>query len=158
MLPYTQAELKEVFRYAPTTGRLRWRVSPAQGVAAGSTAGSLHPQGYIMVQFRGRIYAAHRVIWKLIYGTDPNTVDHKNGVRHDNRLRNLRNVTRTKNLQLRRKTRTDSQTGVLGVTYRKDCRKYQARIQRNGRMRSLGLFPDIAAAEAAYVFAKRKEV
>lgn len=111
-----------------------------------------------MVHIQGRSYAAHRLIWKLVYDVEPDVVDHKNGVRHDNRLRNLRSVTRTKNLQLHRKTRTDSQTGVLGVTFRKDCGKYQARIQRNGRMRSLGVFPDVAAAEAAYVFAKRKEV
>lgn len=140
--------------YNAETGILVWRVDVAQRVKAGMAAGSVHPQGYAMVQVQKKIYAAHRLIWKMIYGYEPTVVDHINGDKADNRLSNLRNVTHGLNLQMHRKTRSDSTTGFLGVTYRADCNKYQAKLRRNGITQHLGTFTTPEAAHAAYCAAK----
>jgi len=154
MIALTQAELKAVFTYNKRTGVLRWRIQPAQGVPRGSVAGSLHPQGYVMVQVNGKIYAAHRLIWVLLHGVEPDVINHVNGTRWDNRASNLENVTRTENLQLHRKARSDSTTGLLGVTYRADCNKYQSKIRRNGVTVHLGTFNSPEEAHAKYCAAK----
>lgn len=154
MIPFTSAELAAMFYYNKRTGLLRWRTRPSQAVVAGDVAGSLHPQGYVMVQVRGKIYAAHRLVWKLVHGVEPDTVDHVNGSKADNRITNLRSVSHAENLQRKRKTRSDSTTGLLGVSYRADCNKYQAKLRRNGITEHLGTFATPEAAHAAYVLAK----
>jgi hypothetical protein len=154
VIPFSAQELHAFLRYDRKTGALYWRVQPARCVAKGSPAGHLHPSGYVMVQIQGKIHGAHRLVWKMHYGEDPDTIDHKDGVRHNNKIANLRSVTRTKNLQLHRKTRRDSSTGLLGVSYRRDCGKYQARLQVDGVSRSLGTYATPEAAHAAYVAAK----
>lgn len=107
-----------------------------------------------MVQVQKKIYAAHRLIWKMTHGYEPTVIDHINGNKADNRLSNLRNVTHGLNLQMHRKTRSDSTTGFLGVTYRADCNKYQAKLRRNGVTQHLGTFTTPEAAHAAYCAAK----
>lgn len=154
MIAHTQEELLNLLAYDRKTGILVWRTSAARRVKTGAVAGSLHPQGYVMVQVQKKIYAAHRLIWKMFYGDEPDVVDHINGNRADNRLANLRNVTRSENLQLYRKTRNDSTTGLLGVTYRADCNKYQAKLRRNGKTQHLGTFTTPEEAHRAYCVAK----
>lgn len=156
MIPFTQESLQQFFIYEPKTGSMFWRVQPSQRVAAGTLAGSVHPQGYTMVQLRGRIYAAHRLVWKLVYGVEPaGVVDHINGCRSDNTLGNLRVLTRTGNLQAHRRPRSDNKTGVLGVCMRAPG-KYQARIQRNGVSKVLGQFNTAEEAHARYLKEKTK--
>lgn len=156
MTAVTQTLLHTLLRYNKKTGVLTWRTSPARCVPAGKEAGTIHPQGYRMLFIKGRGYGAHRLIWLLVHGALPQVVDHKNGKRDDNRLCNLRSVTGPENLQAFRKTRKDSTTGYLGVTYRKDCNKYQAKLQRNGVTQHLGTFNTPEKAHAAYKSAKNK--
>ena len=85
MIPFTRKELNRMLVYERDSGKLYWGIQPAQAVRVGADAGSLHPQGYIMVQVQRKIYAAHRLIWKMVYGVEPDTVDHINGDKSDNR-------------------------------------------------------------------------
>jgi hypothetical protein len=91
-------------------------------------------------------YCAHRVIWKLVYGNDPDNIDHLNGVTSDNRLCNLRSVTVSINGR-NRALRQDSVSGIAGVTCDRRTGKWRARIGIEGQMHSLGTFltPDMAA-------------
>lgn len=155
--PHTREFLLALLAYDPHTGLLVWRIKPSAATKAGSVAGTLHPQGYIMVHVKHTNYAAHRLAWLFTYGEWPDYTDHINGVRSDNRITNLRSVTNTENLQAHRKARTDSVAKLLGVCYRKDTGKWQARIQRNGKQKSLGLFASPEAAHAAYAAEKKGE-
>lgn len=49
---------------------------------------------YISLRIKGVVYSVHRLLWKLHTGADPRgVIDHINGIRDDNRICNLRDVT-----------------------------------------------------------------
>jgi len=57
-------------------------------------------------------------------------------------------------VKLKLKPHRDSRSGVLGVSWRRDCRRWQARICVNHRQRHLGYFQVITDAAAAYMAAR----
>jgi hypothetical protein len=75
-------------------------------------------------------------------------LDHINHTRIDNRWANLREVTNLENgrNQGRRITNT---SGITGVYWSKQNKKWMAYINVNGRMCSLGFFPNIQDAANA---------
>ena len=91
----SQEELVFRFDYDPETGDLRWRNSTnPRRVPDGSLIVNESLDGYRRVQIHGRIIHQQIIIWKIMTGTDPcQEVDHKNGVRNDNRWDNLRLAT-----------------------------------------------------------------
>jgi hypothetical protein len=52
------------------------------------------------------------------------------------------------------KPHRDSRSGVRGVSWRRDCRRWRARLYREGRQRHLGYFDLITDAAAAYTAAR----
>ena len=89
----------------------------------------------------------------MLAGSKQNLFDcitkrHINHIRDDNRLSNLRFVTKSDNN--RNKSRSSNNTsGVTGVRYRKDKRKYVAQIKVDGLIIQLGSF--VTLEEAAKV-------
>lgn len=60
-------------------------------IAAGSSG---HRQLLVNRQY----YMVHRLVWKLVMGDDPvGVIDHVNGIRDDNRITNLRDVSPLEN-------------------------------------------------------------
>ena len=144
---------KEHFDYDPETGILIWRVKPGQRAKIGDVAGKINNRGYRQVGFRGKLYQAHRVIWLIVTGKWPvNDIDHKNGVRDDNRIINLREATRSENNQ-NMKSRTN--TGVTGVSLHKKG-YYIAQLHINGKHVLHKHFKNLEDAIAAVTEAKRK--
>lgn len=153
----TQAELKAVLRYDPDTGIFTWIGRPR--VMAGKVAGNVSVQtGYLRIGLGGRpnkIYQAHRLAWLYMTGAWPiDDIDHKNGKRADNRFCNLREVTRSTNLENLRFAKCTSTTGLLGVSTCRD--KFQARIKVKGEVHYLGSFSTPQEAHEVYVEAKRR--
>jgi hypothetical protein len=153
--------LRECLVYCRDTGVLRWRVRPDHHFASeraalafsmfvgrraftaigwdGYRVGSLTFQG-CNVQLR-----AHRVAWALHYGRWPDCeIDHINRVRSDNRLKNLREASRTENAR-NRETAAGLPCGVYIAG-----NKYVARIRVDGKRQHLGRFATPAEAGAAY--------
>lgn len=145
----TQDRLKELLRYNPETGAFTWLVCPGRRVRAGDIAGSTN-NGYRVIQVRGRSYKAHRLAWLYVHGVwPPAEVDHRHGVRSDNRISGLRLATRQENGRNLKRLRSNT-TGFTGVHWRKDRQCWQARIGVGGRYLSLGYFDSPEAASAAY--------
>lgn len=79
--------------------------------------GSYDKDGYLILKIKGKQYKAHRVVYALHNGHFPNgELDHKNRVRDDNRIENLRLATRRQN-SLNTNRKPNERTGVVGVHY-----------------------------------------
>jgi hypothetical protein len=76
-------------------------------------------------------------------------VDHINGDTLDNRIRNLRICSCAENLRNRGITKNNS-SGFKGMSWHKECRRWQARIKYLGRDLHIGLFDDLFEAARAY--------
>ena len=160
--------LNEVFRYDCASGVLywrergpewfkneayarRWNARCAGKPALNSANSTGHKGGYFCdVQF-----SAHRVIWKMHYGTEPKEIDHINGDPSDNRIVNLRAVSHGVNLR-NQKRRSTNTSGHMGVRRSRNGQRWQARIKAAGVERYLGTFEKFEDAIAARKQAERK--
>ncbi len=81
----------------------------------------------------------HRLAWLYMYGEWPvGDIDHINGIRDDNRLINLRSVSRQENLRNRRTGRNNT-SGVMGVNWDKSLGKWRSSIGIGGKTKHLGV-------------------
>lgn len=151
----TAETLREHLSYDPGTGVFTRRKSNTNAVKAGTVAGSLARNGYVTIMVNGHMYKAHRLAWLYVYGVWPaHHIDHINGVKHDNRIANLRDVPMSINAQnLRAAKRANP---YLGVSYHKAHNNWRATIKINGRYKHLGSFDTPEDARDAYLEAKRK--
>lgn len=149
-MPHITAEkLREVLHYDPETGVFTWRVNISLKVKAGDIAGSGHCGGYIEIGIFDRSYLAHRLAWLYVHGELPRKVDHDDGNKQNNRIRNLRKCTSAQNMANRRVSRS-SKSGLKGVSWSKSNRKWVAFIGFEGKKRYLGGFDTPEIAYEAY--------
>lgn len=150
----TQARLRELFNYDPKTGVFTRKVRTSNSVQVGDVAGT-PSNGYTLIRVNSKFYRAHRLAWLYTFGVWPTGhIDHKNGVGSDNRLANLRDGTRSANLQNQRSAHTNNGSGYLGVT--PSGNNWIARIRAQKVMRYLGTFPTAIRAHEEYLRAKRR--
>ena len=149
----TPERLRELLHYDPDTGIFTWRVARGR-CSVGAIAG-IEYKSSIDIRVDGRLYRAHRLAWLYMTGEWPVfEIDHRDRNPHNNRLRNLRDATRTINAQNIGGPKSNNTIGVLGV--RKCHGKFQARIAVNGKPIHLGCFDTEAEASASYLAARRK--
>lgn len=141
-------DLKDILDYIPETGVFTWKISK-QNIKIGEVAGSKNNRGYISIKINGKRYKSHRLAWLYIYGEFPkNEIDHINGIRDDNRIENLREVTHRQNQQNQKIHR---QGHLVGVSYSKPHKKWKSQIAINGRRKFLGLFETKEQAHEVYM-------
>lgn len=145
--------LRQLLRYDPRTGLLFWkeRKSCPQFSAryAGKEALTSVRHGYRYGEIFNKPVSAHRVAFTIYYGKHPNgEIDHINGDRSDNRISNLRDVTRTINARNMKKS-VANKSGVTGVSFYKASAKWQSRIMANGKYLHLGYFDNFEDAVSA---------
>jgi hypothetical protein len=149
----TQARLHELISYDPETGIMRWRVNKG-AVKAGQVAGNPN-RGYLQLMVDGHPTFVHRFIWFYVYGKWPDgNIDHIDGNRSNNRLRNLRDVTQSMNIQNEIKPRSNNKSGFLGVKANRGL--WKAEISVNGKTKFLGRFKTPEEAHHVYIEAKRQ--
>lgn len=143
-------------RYDPVTGLLYWTIFKPN-VKKDSVAGNFcNTHKYIKIMVNKKNYYAHRVCWYLHYGSFPTKqIDHINGVRHDNRICNLREATDGENKQNLPK-RNDNTSGYTGVCWSKRDKKFEVRIYVNNKKIHLGYFDNAELAHQTYVEAKKQ--
>lgn len=151
----TQKILKEKFDYDSATGNLIRIQNSNHRKDCGQIAGTIHHQGYRTIKINYKLYLAHRLVWMYHYGVFPTMMlDHINGIRADNRIENLREVTPEQNNHNQICAHKNNQSGKLGVRATKFG--YEAWIKVKGKHHYLGGFSNPEDAHAAYINAKRK--
>ena len=151
--PFTQELVSEYISYDHVTGaftRLKTSGTKRPGDKVGVENGR-----YLQISICGKKIRGHQLAWFLIYGYFPKTIDHINGNGLDNRLCNLREVTRQQNNQNHRKPPKHNTSGFLGVSYFKAGNKFSAHINLDGKKKHLGYFDDPEKAHQAYLTVKR---
>ena len=145
----TPEELHRIFHYNPETGDLSWRVG-CRKITAGTTITCVRPDGYRVVGVGYTTYRAHRIIWAMQTGAWPTeTIDHKNGVRSDNRWENLREATKSQN-NVNKIASKKSKTGVRGVTVCNKTGHFYSRINFEKKSYYLGYYRTLEEAKSAY--------
>ena len=115
--------LRERYTYNPEAGVIRHK--GRDRVVKGFNARN----GYLLIKigpYKDRIWVLlHRAAWALFYGRWPTNIDHLNGIKTDNRICNLREVSRKENNLNRVWTwMPNTTTGLPGVYYDKNRNDY----------------------------------
>lgn len=150
----TIERLKEVLDYNPVDGKFRWKTtSPWSKRKVGDVAGWPVTHGYLQLRIDGRLYLCHRLAWFYVHGKWPEPeTDHFNGVKDDNRITNLREVSKHQNLA-NKDERSTSKSGARGVVWKSRSKSWEATITIRGEKRVLGRFDTIEGAIRARRFA-----
>ena len=155
----TATRVREVLDYNAETGVLTWKVNRQGFAKPGREAGYVSPQrntSYRLVKIDGVLYLAHRVCFLHFYGAWPSgEIDHQDQNGLNNRISNLRAVTRAGNAQNQPK-HSRNKSGVTGVSWNRACRKWRAAIRVCGVQDYLGQFDTLAEAAHARKRAERR--
>lgn len=150
----TQEYLKSILNYDPETGIFTNKVFRAPHGVKGASTGSKDTYGHLQIKIKGKLYRAHRLAWLYVYGSHPEgEIDHKNRIKDDNRIINLRECDardNRRNTEVRKRNRL----GVKGVDLR--GRRYRAQIDTGKKKIHLGLFNTLEEAKLAYNEAAKK--
>lgn len=140
--------LSSMLRY--DNGVLYWR-EWRRGVRRDLVAGTITKNGYVSVGSCGVKAYAHRIVWFMHNGEIPKgfDIDHIDHDRTNNKIDNLRIVSRSDNL--RNKGVVKSSSGEMGVYWSEAAGKWEASITVEGRKKYLGLFETIESAKAARI-------
>ena len=127
-----------------------WKQAVAKWIRPGDEAGT-YVRGAVEVTIDTVTYRAHRIIWLLTTGQDPESflIDHIDGNPHNNKLENLRVASAHQN-QCNQKKRKDNTSGLKGVTWAKNRCKWAASIHVNKKRIALGRYDSKGGAYAAY--------
>lgn len=141
--------LDQLFSYNQNTGELRWKED--RGSAhAGDLAGTLRSDGYLRVSVDGKLYYVHRIAWAMVHDEWPELLDHIDGHRSNNRIKNLRVASKSQNAA-NCLIRSDNSSGYRGVSWCKNSNRWRANIQKDNKQSSLGYFLSKEDAALAYL-------
>lgn len=159
MVELRYEEVARLFTHDRETGVLYWRIRDRNTIRHKYVAGSIKGtnDGYRRVGIKGKVYLVHRIIMMLCFGHIPENaeIDHINHVRDDNRLVNLRFVTRGENRKNQSISRKNT-SGITGVYLSKNRKKYRTQIRVNQETIYLGMFDTLEEAAAARAEANLK--
>lgn len=162
--------LRQLFRYEES-GRLYWeprgpewylgKIAEARSKAwnnthAGKEAFWPDRLGYRIGALMGHRISAHRVIWAMHNGKWPEgEIDHINGNPSDNRIENLRHVTRQGNARNQRRFANNA-SGHTGVYWVPHLQRWRSTIKVDNKLLQIGYFNIKAEAVAARLDAQAK--
>jgi hypothetical protein len=113
------------------------------------TEAGYYRDGYRYMMVEGKAYPCHHLVWLIHHGHLPPKgmdIDHKDMNRSNNRIGNLRLSTRSQNM-MNMPAHKDSKSGIKGVVWRADTKKWSVRVTANGEYKSFGSYEDLELAE-----------
>lgn len=159
--------LHECFDYDTMSGLVRWRLRPDYHFSSigradsfnckhrGKVINSSNNHNYLWVWLDGTFYLLHRVIWKMMTGTEPpETLDHKDRNKINNEWENLRAASAAQNII--NKETVWSRSGVLGVRKCSRGSGWEARIRYRRKSIQIGTYKTKAEAIAARKAAEKE--
>ena len=156
MIEITQDLLKEFLDYNKDSGNFTWKIrdrkwfdydsifkswnSRYANKEAGSIQTAKSGTKYLIIVIFGKSRKAHRLAWIYENGNTPfKHLDHINGEGTDNRIINLREVTKGQNSRNMKMDKRNT-SGCTGVYWNSHRGKWISRITVNGKHKSLGYF------------------
>ena len=155
----TATYVRDRLSYDPDTGVFTWKHDPTKSVQwngrhAGKRAGGPYNYGYWKIGIDQRGHHAHRLAWLIMTGElPPDDIDHRNGVRDDNRWSNLRLASRAENCQ-NICTPKHNTSGLIGAF--RNHNRWMSQIRVNGVTSYLGTYDTPEEAHRAYLDAKQR--
>jgi hypothetical protein len=141
-----QALWKHLFEYRD--GALYWKNPRAPRMKPGDRAGQFNARYWSCNVCSKRVYI-HRIIFEMYNGDTALEVDHIDRDTNNNRLENLRAVSRAENVA-NTGIRSDNLSGYKGVSFHKATGKWIAQPVVDGKRKWLGGFATAAEAGLAY--------
>lgn len=129
--------------YHPEQGRLVWLTGQDKGKFVGcevtNKAGNTYR--YFSIGYSGKLYnfLEHPIIWAIYSGAWPTEIDHSDGDGLNNKIENLKEVSRTENNKNHKLQRNNKVTGITGVRfYGENKMLWQAYSYRDRKQIQLG--------------------
>ena len=163
--------LHRYLTYDPDRGLLQWRERPLSDFVqvgkrsaaalhkmwntkfAGAQAGGVRKDGYATVMIGEVNHKVHRIVWKMAHGNDPMEIDHIDGDKGNNRLENLRSVSRGANLR-NKSLYANNSSGFPGVEFHSRDKVWIAKVGAGRKQVHLGSFPTKEEAIACKIGAQ----
>ncbi|EAM3235128.1 hypothetical protein BZH87_23035 [Salmonella enterica] len=149
--------IRESFSYDESVfGCLVNKIDRGRAKSGEPTKVILDSVGYLTVGLDGKRFQAHRVIYALHHGEIPNgmVIDHIDGAKINNKISNLRCVTRSQNQQNRRKGRGGYWRNMKGISQVRPG-YFRASIAVNGKSYSKSSY-DLGECEVWLVGMRKK--
>lgn len=133
--------LRELFSYHPNGWLIRKKRTALCTYIGQIVKGTCREKNrkYLTLRINHKCYYMHRIIFAIVKGEFPKTVDHINGEQNDNRIENLRAASTAQN-NYNSKIRCDNQSGYRGICWRAHAKAWAVRLMINGKENHIGYF------------------
>jgi hypothetical protein len=141
--------LLKCLKYDQDIGTFTWIIKPSARVNIGDVAGWVN-NGYYYVGLNGYQFLAHRLAWFYMKGVWPeNEIDHKDNIKLNNFFSNIRDVTRSTNLQNRPIPQSRKMSSAMPGVYSKKALKkpWYVQLYIAGKKTFFGTFSSQEEAE-----------
>ena len=153
---FSYEEIAEAFEYDPETGIVLRRPYSGPGTRKYPEEHKGARTSYVRFSYKGRFIYAHRIAWMLTYKEWPDgDIGHDDGDGLNNRIGNLKVVTRTENMRNMRRFKNNA-SGFPGINWDKSQNTWMVRIGVENKRIFLGCFKRLKHAVAARKEAEAK--